>query len=605
MDALSPSAALSRAAILPETELPDGAAALAAGRKLAREVRVGPCPYLTEHGARSESEVKRRAMAEGRVTLHAQIGWRDPAKTREAWAEIHRGTAAAGQAVERYGICLDWSMGYPKGVRDRFGKGTGLILRDQADFDALTHAAPVAPHFGDFVIGLPAAVENTTAALRAGATTLGNLGQYFTFRMPGWGEDVETTRATVDALALCAAQPAEVLIHSNLDDGFAALFHDLACAFGAALLERHIVEDLIGGRIGHCYGHTFAEPLSRLAFQRALARGRTAGPDAIPGTMVYGNTTAYRDGVPASFNYARLGRYLGLDIAAQRLLPSGHAVNPVPVTEAERIPDVDEVIDAQRFALSLIEADAEAVPAELALDLAAADALADSLVAGGAAFRDAVLAGLAAAGIRTDDPVELLLALRRVGPKRLEELFGPGEPDADTPRGRRPLVVAPPVKELARLAARTVGSLTAAERRRLAGAGLTVCAAATDVHEYGKLLVETALDEAGVRTLDGGVHAEPEALVALAREAGAGAIAISTYNGIALDYLQAVTRAADAAGLRVPVFLGGKLNQIPAESNSGLPVDVRAELRAAGAVPLDDVESLLRALAARCPEISE
>jgi methylmalonyl-CoA mutase cobalamin-binding subunit len=600
MDLPPSSAALSRAAILPETDLPEGAAALAAGRALAREAQVGPCPYLADHGARSEIEVKRRAMAEGRVTLHAQIGWRDPGKTREAWRAIHAATDKAGQAVERYGICLDWSMGYPKAERARFGKGTGLILEEAADFAALTRAAPVAPHFGDFMIGLPAAVENTVAALAAGATTLGNLGQYFTFRMPGWPEDLETTRATVEALALCAAQPVEILIHSNLDDGFAALFHDLACAFGAALLERHLVEELIGGRIGHCYGHTFAEPLSRLAFQRALARGRSAGPDAIPGTMVYGNTTAYREKVPEAFNYARLGRYLGLDIAAQRLLPSGHAVNPVPVTEAERIPDVDEVIDAQLFALSLIDADAETEAAELALDLAAADALADRLVAGGTAFRDAVLAGLAGAGLRTDDPLELLLALRRVGPKRLEELYGPGVPDPAAPRGRQPTVVAPPVKELARLAARTVGGLSAAERTRLAAAGLSVCVAATDVHEYGKLLVETALGEAGVRPLDGGVHAEPERLVAQAKEAGASAIAISTYNGIALDYLRAVRRAADDAGLRVPLFVGGKLNQVPAESNSGLPVDVRSELRAAGAVPLDDVESLLRALAERC-----
>jgi methylmalonyl-CoA mutase cobalamin-binding subunit len=589
---------LTRAQILPETDLPDAAAAVAAGRARAREVRVGPCAFLSEYGVESESAWKRRCMAAGEVMLHAQIGWRDPGKTREAWAGIHRATAAAGRPVDRYGICLDWSMGYPAAVRHRFGKGTGLILERPEDFAALTAAAPVAPHFGDFMIGLPAAVETTAAALGAGATAIGNLGQYFTFRMPGWTEDVETTRATVEALALCAAQPVEILIHSNLDDGFAALFHDLACAFGAVLLERHAVEGLIGGRIGHCYGHTFAEPLSRLAFQRALARGRAE----TPGTMVYGNTTAYREGVPEAANYARLGRYLWLDVAAQRLLPSGHAVNAVPASEAERIPDIDETIAAQRFALSLLQADADTDPADLALDLAAADALADRLVAGGAAFRDAVLDGLARAGIRTDDPVELLLALRRIGPKRLEELYGPGEPDAAAPRGRRPLVTAPPVKELARRATETVAALDEAARARLAAAGLTVCVAATDVHEYGKLLVETALGEAGVRTLDGGVHAEPADLVAQARAGGAAAIAVSTYNGIALDYLQALTAAADAAGLRVPIFLGGKLNQIPADSNSSLPVDVRAQLRAAGAVPLDDVESLLRALAARPAE---
>ncbi|NND49413.1 MAG: hypothetical protein HKN60_04095, partial [Rhizobiales bacterium] len=45
-----------------------------------------------------------------------------------------------------------------------------------------------------------------------------------------------STAATVTALGLIARQSAEVLVHSNLDDGFAALFCDLACAFGAVLL---------------------------------------------------------------------------------------------------------------------------------------------------------------------------------------------------------------------------------------------------------------------------------------------------------------------------------------------------------------------------------
>ena len=52
---------------------------------------------------------------------------------------------------------------------------------------------------------------------------------------------------------------------------------------GAALLERYVVEDLLGGRLSHCFGNTFTDPATRLAFQRALARGR----EAIPGTMIW------------------------------------------------------------------------------------------------------------------------------------------------------------------------------------------------------------------------------------------------------------------------------------------------------------------------------
>jgi methylmalonyl-CoA mutase cobalamin-binding subunit len=572
-------------------DLPDGRALVEQGKALAGEHRLGPCPFLSEYGVSCETEYKLKAAAEGRIMQHAQIGYRDPARSQEAWRGIAASLVRAGGRVDRYGICLDWSMGYPAAGREKRGKGTGLILKGPEDFAALTACGPVAPHFGDFVIGLPAALENTAAALGAGATAIGNLGQYFTFRLPHWSEDQETTRASLLALALSAAQPVPILIHSNLDDGFAALFTDLACAFGAVLLERYIVEELIGGVIGHCYGHTFSDPVARLAFQRALARGRET-----PGTMVYGNTTLYREGVPPAVNYAQLGSYLSLDMAAQLLLPSGHAVTPIPVSEAERIPDLEEVVDAQLFARALAERMAVSLPL---YEVAEADRLAEGLLQGGALFKERVLTGLAESGVDCGDPYHLLLALRRLGAKRLEELYGPGEPEEAAPRGRRPLIEASPVAELNRRSKEVAGALGEEERARLAAAGLVVCVASSDVHEYGKLLVEQSLRRAGVSALDGGVHADPDKLVALAREGGAAAIAISTYNGVALDYLAAVRRELTAAGLALPVFVGGKLNQIPADSNSALPVDVTRELRALGAEPCRSVEEMLFSLARR------
>ena len=579
---------LERARILPEAELPEVAGLLAAGRRLAESVRVGPCPFLAEWGVASEADYKRRRMAEGAFMLHAQVGYRSPEKTRRAFAEIHRRVAAAGYRVDRYGICLDWSMGYPAAQRAHMPRGTGLILDRPGDFAALTAMAPVAPHFGDFVIGTPAALENTAAALLAGATTIGNLGQYFTFRMPRWSDDVGTTAETVKAIALCAAQPVEVLVHSNLDDGFAALFCDLACGIGAALLERHIVEDLLGARMSHCYGHTFSEPLTRLAFQRALAQ---ASPH--PGSMVYGNTTVY--GASAVENYANLAGYLLTDILAQRTRPSGHGLNPVPVTEAMRIPDIDEIVDAQLFANRLMD---RAEGYRPLLDLAQADALADRLVAGGRQFLARTLHGLREAGIDLGNPFELLLALRRIGARRLEELFGPGQVRAGAPRQRIPLVRATTVAALEAQGQGLAATLPEADRTALRAAGLKACVTCTDVHEYGKILVETALAAVGVAVCDAGVSAEPEEVARLALAERADLIAISTFNGVALGFLTALRGELTRLGLDLPVFIGGKLNQVPEDSADSLPVDVSGELAALGARACLRVEEMLAALAA-------
>ena len=103
---------LDRRQILPEPELPAVAELLAEGRRLARTVTVGDCPFLNDHNVRSESEYKRRRMAEGSIMLHAQFGYRSLSKSQRAYAEIYERIGAAGYRVDRYGICLDWSMGY-------------------------------------------------------------------------------------------------------------------------------------------------------------------------------------------------------------------------------------------------------------------------------------------------------------------------------------------------------------------------------------------------------------------------------------------------------------------------------------------------------------
>jgi methylmalonyl-CoA mutase cobalamin-binding subunit len=116
------------------------------------------------------------------------------------------------------------------------------------------------------------------------------------------------------------------------------------------------------------------------------------------------------------------------------------------------------------------------------------------------------------------------------------------------------------------------------------------------VHEHGKYLVQQALLGLGAYVVDAGASADPESLVARAAECGADAIAISTYNGIALRYAKAAKAAMEARGLSVPVLIGGRLNQIPEDSNSGLPVDVAADIADLGITPCAGLDEMLSAL---------
>ncbi len=571
--------------LVPPTLRP-GRELLADGRALARDWRVGTTRFLDAAGVVCEADYKRRVAATGRIMQHAHIGFRSAGRTIAAIAEVHGACAARGVTVDRFGITLDQSMGYPAAGRAGRPKGTGIVLDGAEDFARITNAAPAAAHFGDFMLGLPGALDNTRHALAAGATVIGNLGQYFTFRLPDWDDDVATTEATVTALGLIAAQPVDVLVHSNLDDGFAGLFADISSALGMVLVEKYIVETLIGARLSHCYGHHFTAPLLRLAFHRALAEVT----DTV-GTMIFGNTMSYRS-TPGG-NFASLASYLQADVWALLRQQTGHAINPVPVSENQRIPDIDEIIEAQVFAARLVE---HATACRDLIDTTAVDAAADRLVAGGRVFAANVLDGLAAAGVDRSDPAQLLLALRRIGPQRLESLFAAGTPDRTAWGGRRGVMAAEWVTDLDRDARSWVARVPAERAGRLAASGLKVCLACGDVHEHGKALVGRVLAELGVSVLDGGASADAEDVVAAALAQGADAIALSTYNGVALRYARDVRTALARAGADLPVCIGGRLNQVPEESNSGLPVDVSGEIETLGIHACATPERLLAVL---------
>ncbi|MFC5392603.1 hypothetical protein [Bosea vestrisii] len=578
--------ALPRLADLVPPSLRPGAELLAQGAAMARDWQVGRNLFLDTAGVACEADYKRRMAGEGRIMQHAHIGFRSVERTLEAIRTVHESCAKLGVGVDRFGITLDWSMGYPLAERDKRPRGTGIVLSGPEDFSRITGVVPAAAHFGDFMLGLPGAVENTRAALAAGVTTVGNLGQYFTFRLPDWDDDVATTEATVTALGLIAAQPVEVLVHSNLDDGFAGLFSDMSSALGMVLIEKYIVEELIGARASHCYGHHFTAPLVRLAFHHALMQVTDT-----PGSMIFGNTVSYKS-TPAG-NFASLASYLQADIWSLRRQHSGHAINPVPVTENERIPDTDEIIDAQTFAGKL----GEHASGSLGLiDLAPVDAMAESLVAGAHKFRCRVLAGLADLGVDIADAAAIMLALRRIGPRRLEAAYGSGAPDRAAWGGRRALVEAEWVEELRHETEGWLDKVAAPVRAGIGQAGLKVCVASSDVHEHGKSLIEHLLTRLDAEPVDGGTSADPDDLVAIALANGCDVIAISTYNGIALRFATEVLAALERAGARLPVCIGGRLNQIPEDSNSGLPVDVTDDLARLGVIPCPTPEGLVAEL---------
>jgi len=289
---------------------------------------LGRTAFCAAHDVGSEAEYKRQRRAAGRLMYHAHLGLSDWSATEDALEVIVDGLAEHDQTLDRFGLCLSRSMGVPAAERHTVAKETGPRLEPE-DW-AKVAAAPVQPHLGDFMIGTPAGYENTVHALEAGISTIGNLGQHFAFEPPGGYDDRALTATTVQAIGtLAALRDDGALLHSYLDDGPAMQFAHYGGYLGWAALELYVVEELLGARLAHCYGGLVPEPSHRAIVGLALDQLRDSSS---LGSMIYGNTVEY--GPDRAQNLAVLTTSVMVDVATQLRRPTGHAINPVPLTEA-------------------------------------------------------------------------------------------------------------------------------------------------------------------------------------------------------------------------------------------------------------------------------
>ena len=550
-------------------------------RAAAEHTPLGRSAFLRHYEVASELEYKRQAMRDGRIMFHAHVGMNDIDATAAALASIHRELASAGQRLDRAGVALDRRMGLPDALRQQAAAETGPMLAVAGDWDALAEAAPIQPHLGDFMIGQPASLQNTAQALRIGCTTIGNLSQFFTFEAPGWRDPRATARETFRAIALLAEFRAQgVMLHSYLEDGFGALFRRCASVAAWAMLERYIVEELIGARLSHCIGGLTTDPLRRAGWVFAL---QTIHNGDHVGSMIYGDTLSF--GRDFEKNRALTAEYLQWDILAQLHCPSGHAVLPLPVTEAIRIPSAQEIIEAQRFGRR-VEAGARRLYPHV--DFGGAQAFAEEVCRDGRAVYQNALDGLREAGVDLRDPLQLLFVLKQLGAQRFEQLFASDLADSA------------PLTDMYRLSQSVVDEhryLLEDETfcRRVSGKCFVV--ASSDVHEHAAGALAQLLGEAGASVIYLGAEQNPSDLLAALERHPADALLLSTHNGMALEYARQLRALLDASAHELPVVIGGVLNQKVEDCD--LPVPVVDELKALGMSPVAALPGLPRLLLGR------
>lgn len=537
--------------------------------KIAAQTTIGETLFFKKYGVKSEAEFKRKAMKEGYISKHSHIGWNSWDETAKNVEYIYNELERRGSYITRMGFIFDWVMGVPEEYRSKLQSGTGLIFKNPDEWKAIGQIAPIQPHMSDHMIGCPNALENAKLALEAGVTSIGNVSHYFTYEYPGIELERERTINSLLGFGLMGKFEGTI-VHSNLDDGYGNQFHDLANLTGWTMIERYLVEELLGASMTFAYGNLFSNPISRIVFNMACDATNVKGT---PGTMTFGNTIDYS--MDFSRNYGALCNFSLADAICQRHKPTGHAVASVPVSEALRVPAPDEIVDGHLCIDMMIEKSKFFEPF---IDWSKVEAERDILLACGRVFFERVMNGLDDLGVDTEHPGEVFAALKAIGAEQLEVHFGVGKKEKAAMRGREPVKPTDVIKTLQDKQNKVFASAGHIEREL---EGMKVLVGTTDIHDYAKEMIKSLCNVAGADVFDLGTYVTAQEITENILETESKVVIISTYNGIALSFAKELVKLLNQNGMGdVVVMMGGLLNENM--DGSMLAVEVTEDVKALG-----------------------
>lgn len=569
-----------------EKELPDMKTLLSEGEKIAKTVTIGESLFMKTYGVKSEAEYKRKMMQTGHVMKHTHIGWNSVSATAEGFQKIYEALKESGSYVDRFGVCLDGSMGVPAEYRDRIQVGTGQVYKTPEEWKILSRQVPVQVHMGDHMIGSLNSVENCVNALSAGVTTIGNISHYYSYEYPGLDMEYDRTIKACEAIAVMGYfREQGAAIHSNLDDGMGAQFHDLANLAGWARLERYIVEDLLGGGMNFCFGNLFSDPMLRIIFNKAMWNINT---HQTPGSMIYGNTIDFGTDIPR--NYGALSSFALADVIGQMKYPTGHAVCAIPVTEAIRVPSAEEIIESHHTLDIMME---KARYYMDYIDFGRVEAEAKLLNVSGNVFFERVMNALDDLGVDITHAGQIMAVLKGIGAEQLEINFGVGRKDELAMRGREPVRPTNIIQTISATGEQLIARMPELAEKPLEGVNVVI--GATDIHVFGKEVIKKILRVAGANVYDLGDATPVEEFADTLIETESKILVVSTYNGMAYSFADAMVKKLKELHLDdVKFLMGGRLNE--AMEGKDLPEDVSGRLAEMGVNVDNNAETIVETI---------
>ncbi len=529
------------------------------GRELVRKgIEIGnsfEAPLTWYEGYKNHMEFKKACQREGKIYWTLLMGLATMEDEVAAVKKIYEFQERTGFKLGSLLHIPSGNVALPREYRENAPKTTSFVLDDLDDWLALRNAAPIDISLNDHHLVCPNSIETTVNALKAGAVRVGSFGQ-FLWDYPGFTDDVKRYSDMVTSLGIMASKRDDMFcVETYLDDSFPGYFMDCASYVGYALIEHYICTKLCGARYVISFGGLLSEGHTRIAV--ALALHELMGTEEQPVlTYINGSTNMQWDH-DIDGNYGFAAQEMLLEICAEKKFHMSLGINPVSITEKIAVPTLQELLNIYACGKRVEEKADEWMPL---IDWTPIIEMKDVMVAEAKRYFANAMNAFREAGIDTEDPLEMLLMLKKFAPQRLESAFHSSTVDGQSMEviPFYPTVLGRQTNEM------RDEIVNALKNDGMEGslAGKKIVIASGDAHAYGLMLVDGVLRAMGAQTVNIGVDMDPADVLDAADEDGTPYVGISCHNGQALDYGRQLLQLAADRGREYVIFMGGKLNTI-------------------------------------------
>ncbi|HYE67572.1 MAG TPA: cobalamin-dependent protein, partial [Anaerovoracaceae bacterium] len=531
----------------------DGRELLKEGMEIGSSFKAGRSRFIRESKYDNFLEYKKDRTENGKIYFNMLLGLATLEEQIEAIKTVFEFNRKTGLTVDSIQTIPSGLVALPKKYREKAPSTTSYVTDGFSDYQEQVEAAPIEVTFNDYHLSSPDCLETTIFALKAGSAVIGEFSQYL-WDYPGFDDDEKRFSDMVRALGVMASKRDEkFMVKTYLDDGFAGYFIDCTSYVGYAMLEHYICTKLCGARYIIAYGGLLSENETRMGI--ALALHELLSTEDQPALFYINSSTNLQWDHDIHGNYGVSVQELLFAMLVEKRYKIGLGVNPVSITEKIKVPTLMELLDILSAGKRAEEMAEQWLPY---MDFTRLEKMRDVMVKQGMQFFDNVMTGFKAAGIDTEDPLEMILTLKKFNPIKFEQTFHPTS--FDSQHGEvKPFYPTEMGRQTVEIKNQIIDRLWDTGRKGSLN-GKKIVVASGDAHAYGLILVENVLAEMGASVVNGGVDMDAADMIDLADEEGTAFMGISCHNGQALDYGRQLIALAKERKKKYFFFMGGKLN---------------------------------------------